>query len=102
MQDKRARLEEVLDLLRPGTHLALVGGGLRTAPMGFLRSALRKGVRGLRLTTVTGGGLDADLLVGAGAVETLETCYVTLGPYGVAPNFRRAVQEGRLRVLDNT
>jgi len=41
--------------------------------------------------------------VGAGMVDVLDTCSVTLGEFArTGPNFARYVTANRLRVLDNT
>src|SRR5262249_21447940 len=44
----------------------------------------------------------AELLIGAGAVATLETSAVSLGEFGPAPRFTDAVLNGRIRMLDAT
>ena len=63
---------------------------------------IRRGVRRLHLVCVPTSGLQADLLIGAGAVETLETSAVTLGEFGAAPRFVDAVRGGAIRLLDAT
>ena len=60
------------------------------------------GVRDLHIVCVPTGGLQVDLLIGAGAVATLETSAVTLGEAGSAPAFVRAVREGSITLLDAT
>jgi glutaconate CoA-transferase subunit A len=66
------------------------------------RELIRNGARGLHLVCVPVGGLQADLLIGAGAVSVIETSAVTLGEYGAAPRFAEAVRSGSLRILDAT
>lgn len=66
------------------------------------RELVRRGIRNLHLVCVPVGGLQADILIGAGAVGTLETSAVTLGEYGSAPRFTAAVRNGSLRLLDAT
>ncbi len=63
---------------------------------------IRRGVRCLHLVCVPTSGLQAELLIGAGAVETLETSGVTLGELGAAPRFVDAVRRGAIRLLDAT
>jgi glutaconate CoA-transferase subunit A len=63
---------------------------------------LRRGVRGLHLLCVPTSGLQADLLIGAGCVATVECGAVSLDEFGPAPRFRDAIQHGRLRILDST
>lgn len=63
---------------------------------------IRRGVRGLHLVCVPTSGLQADLLIGAGCVATLETSAVTLGEFGPAPRFTAAVKAGTIAILDAT
>jgi glutaconate CoA-transferase subunit A len=46
--------------------------------------------------------MQADLLIGAGAVETLETSAVSLGEFGLAPRFTAAILKGAIRMRDAT
>ncbi len=71
-------------------------------PMALARALVRKGVRKLHLVNVPTGGLFADVLIGAGCVATVEGGGVTLGEYGQAPCFVRAVKSGAVRPLDTT
>src|SRR5574341_1198104 len=66
------------------------------------RELVRRGVRDLHLVCVPTSGLQADILIGAGAVGTIETSAVTLGEFGAAPRFSEAVKAGALRILDST
>ncbi len=63
---------------------------------------IARGVRALHLVCAPTSGLQADLLIGAGAVHTIETSAVSLGEFGAAPRFVEAVRAGALRVLDAT
>jgi glutaconate CoA-transferase subunit A len=76
--------------------LVALGGHTRRAPMALLRELLRQGRRDLSVATVPTGGLNVDLLVAAGAVSSLHFAQVSLEEYGMAPHFRRAVEQGRL------
>ncbi len=71
-------------------------------PMAAIFALLRQGTRGLRLIGGPTSGLHADMLIGAGAVSEIETAAVSLGEYGPAPQFRAAVEAGRLTVRDTT
>ncbi len=70
--------------------------------MAATRALIRRGVRDLHLVCVPTSGLQADLLIGAGCVATLETSAVTLGEFGPAPRFTAAVKAGSIAVLDAT
>ncbi len=82
-------------LVKDGNLVAL-GGHTRQAPMALIRELIRQGRRDLELITVPTGGLNVDLLAGAGAVSVLHFAQVALEEYGLAPNFRRAVEQARL------
>ena len=73
-------------------------GVARTATL----ELVRRRPRGLRLVCVPQSGLQADILIGAGAVRSIETSAVTLGEFGLAPRFSAAVREGTIRILDAT
>lgn len=63
---------------------------------------IRRGVRDLHLVCVPTSSLQADLLIGAGCVSTIETAGVSLGEFGGAPRFAAAVRSGSVRVIDGT
>jgi len=71
-------------------------------PMALIRALIRRRVKDLHLLTVPIGGLAADLLIGAGAVKTLESAAVSLGEAGPAPRFSEAVEGGTLDMRDST
>jgi glutaconate CoA-transferase subunit A len=58
--------------------------------------------RNFHLVCAPTSGLQADLLIGAGAVASIETSAVSLGEHGAAPRFNAAVRAGSIRVLDAT
>lgn len=102
MKEKIMTLEQAASLVRNGDLLAMTVAIIDNAPMAFLREIVRKGLRDLRLVTLPGGGLNADFLIGAGAVAAYETCHCSLGPLGPAPNFQRALRDQRIHLMDNT
>jgi glutaconate CoA-transferase, subunit A len=71
-------------------------------PMALTRALVRRRVRGLHLVCVPISGLQADVLIGAGCVSTVETSAVSLGEFGTGPRFAAALKAGTLQVLDAT
>jgi glutaconate CoA-transferase subunit A len=65
------------------------------------RALIRRGTK-IRLVTLPQSGLQADLLIGAGLVEEIETSAVSLGEAGAGPRFVAALKAGTLRVKDAT
>ena len=72
------------------------------APMAATRALIRRGVKRLHVVTLPTSTLQADLLIGAGCVETLETSAVSLGEFGPAPRFTAAILAGAIRMMDAT
>jgi glutaconate CoA-transferase subunit A len=70
--------------------------------MQVVRELIRRKAKHLRLLGVPVLGMCADLLIGAGCVDEVETSAVSLGEAGLAPRFSEAVEKGRLKVKDGT
>jgi len=94
-------LDAALALVADGAMLA-IPADYSGVPMEAVRAIIRRGVRNLHLLTVPASSLAADLLIGAGAVATVETSAIGFGELGPAPRFSAAVREGRVRVKDAT
>ena len=71
-------------------------------PMTATRALIKRGVKRLHLVALPTSSLQADLLIGAGCVETLETSAVSLGEFGPAPRFTAAVTSGAIKIKDAT
>lgn len=70
--------------------------------MAATRALIRRGAKRLHLLAVPQSGIQADLLIGAGCVESIECAAVTLGELGPAPRFSAAVSTGRVAIRDST
>jgi glutaconate CoA-transferase subunit A len=70
--------------------------------MAATRALIRRGVKNLALVALPTTSLQADLLIGAGCVASIETSAVSLGEFGPAPRFTAAVLAGAVRVKDAT
>ena len=102
MQDKVRTLKEAAASVESGARLVM-SANMNRSPMALLRQVVRQGTRDLRVVGVVGGEINIDFLVGAGAVNIVDTCSVTMGEFArTGPNFARYVQAGRVRALDNT
>lgn len=79
-----------------------IGGFINSGhPMAAVRQIIRSGVTGLRLVGAASAGLEVDMLVAAGCVETVVAPYVGAeGLAAVGPAFRRAVQDGTVTVFE--
>jgi glutaconate CoA-transferase subunit A len=99
---KVVALAEAAALVRPGQTLALGGLTLYRRPVAFVRELLRRpGLDGLTLLSFT-GGYESDLLVGAGCVRRVRTCYFGLEVFGLAPMFTGAANGGAIEVVEES
>jgi len=94
-------LEEALSPIADGCSLA-VPRESSGVPMAATRALIRRGVTRLHLVALPTSTLQADLLIGAGCIDTLETSAVSLGEFGLAPRFTAAILNGTIRMLDAT
>src|SRR3972149_6174382 len=104
---KRRSLEQALALVPDeGAVLALGGTTLYRRPMAFslaLRRRFLSSGRPARLTLLCfTAGVESDVLVGAGMVARVRTCYFGLEIFGFAPSFTAAVHAGRLEVVEES
>jgi glutaconate CoA-transferase, subunit A len=92
------------DLIAPITDgcTLVVPREVSGVPMAATRAMIRRGVRRLHLVALPTSSLQADLLIGAGCVETLETSAVSLGEFGPAPRFSAAVVARTIKMKDAT
>lgn len=67
---KVSSLAEAVASIPPGSHVALSGFAITRCNMAFAREVIRQGIGGLTVSQCV-GAMDADLLVGAGAVERI-------------------------------
>jgi len=104
--DKLIPLEQAAQLVRSGETLALGGTTLYRRPIAFVRSLLyrhlsEEGPGDLTLLAFT-AGLESDLLVGAGMISRLRTCYFGLEIFGLAPMFTYRANRGEIEILEET
>jgi glutaconate CoA-transferase subunit A len=94
-------LEALIGEIEDGVMLAVPADYAGVA-MAATRALIRRGVERLHLVTLPTSSLQADLLIGAGAVATIETSAVSFGEFGAAPRFTAAVLGGALQLKDAT
>ena len=94
-------LDEALRRIGDGCML-VVPREVSGVPMAATRALIRRGVKRLHLVALPTSSLQADLLIGAGCVATLETSAVSLGEFGPAPRFNAAVTSGTIEMKDAT
>jgi len=107
--DHRSKI--VAEIIRPlDAAVAVVEDGMSVVvppdyggvAMEATRALIRRGVKGLHLLTLPASSLQADLLIGAGALASIETSAVAIGELGTGPRFAAAATAGTLTIKDAT
>jgi acyl CoA:acetate/3-ketoacid CoA transferase alpha subunit len=93
--NKVTNLSDAAALVRDGDVLAIGGAFFENVPMALIREIIRQEKKDLTII-ITAHGIAVDILVGAGCVREVLGAYVGFEGYGLAPNFRRAVEEGTI------
>jgi glutaconate CoA-transferase subunit A len=105
--NKLATLQEAAALVpASGATLALGGVTLYRRPMAFSMALLARhqreaAPRELTLLCYT-AGLESDVLVGAGMVERVRSCYFGLEAFGLAPHFTEGASRGDFQIVEET
>lgn len=99
--NKVLSLDQAASCVRSGCTLSLGGMTLYRRPVAFVRALLRTGATDLTLLALT-CGYESDLLVGAGRVRRLRTCYFGLEGFGLAPMFTQRATAGELEIVEET
>lgn len=94
-QNKVGKLEDIAGLIKNGDSVAIGGAWLCSHPMAIVRQIIRSGIKNLHVMTIL-GSIDVDLLVGAGCVDKLTFSFVSMESFGMAHNFRRALETGTI------
>lgn len=94
-------IEDALSAITDGCMLA-VPREVSGVAMAATRALIRRGVTRLHVVALPTSSLQADLLIGAGCIETLETSAVSMGEFGPAPRFTAAMLAGTLHMKDAT
>jgi glutaconate CoA-transferase subunit A len=68
--------------------------------MGAMRQLIRMGAKDLTIIPTPSAGLAIDLLIAAGCVKKVFASYVGLEFLGLAPNYRRAAEQGTVEICD--
>jgi len=94
-------LEELAGRIADGASLAIPPDYSGCAMLA-VKALIRRGCRDLHLIGVPSGGFQADWLIGAGCVASVEAAAMTLGEHGTPPRFVAAIREGRIAMKDAT
>ena len=63
------------------------------------REIIRQDKKDLTICTFV-GGIDVDMLIAAGCVSEVRSCFVGMEIFGMAPHYRKAVESGSIRISE--
>lgn len=98
---ERLGLTELVERIPDGSTLGIPPDYSLVA-MAASRALIRRRGKRLHLLAAPIAGFQADLLIGAGCVASVEAAAVGLGEFGPAPRFTAAVRSGSIRIKDAT
>src|SRR4030042_7001396 len=106
MPSKQISMEQAVELVYSGNMLALGGMTLYRRPVAFVRTLIKQhqvsgNPSNLTLLAFT-AGYECDLLVGAGLVSHVRSCYFGLEIFGFAPMFTELANKGKLDIIEET
>ncbi|MEA2584266.1 MAG: glutaconate CoA-transferase, subunit [Thermomicrobiales bacterium] len=94
-------LEQLATYVEDGARLGMGGFHFSRLPIALVQAVVARGVKDLEYIS-WGGSLGLELLLQADAVRTLTLCFNSLDVFGLAPRFRKAVEEGRVALEEWT
>ncbi len=93
---KVSSLDEAVASIPSGSHVALSGFAITRCTMAFAREVIRQGIKGLVISQCL-GGMDTDILVGAGTVERLIYGGGSLDRFGRLAFVNAGIENGSLQ-----
>ena len=101
MESKIRDIKSAVDRIREGAMVAVGGMMNYRRPVRLSLEIVHQRKRHLSLLTPS-AGLETDIMIGAGCADVVRTCYAGLEIFGLAPMFRRKVETGELRMVEET
>jgi len=95
MSGRPGTWDDLVAAVPDGATVGVGGVGLSRKPMRAVLELARAGRRDLDLITFV-GGLEVELLLAAGALRSVTSSSVSLGPHGRAPRFSEAVADAAI------
>lgn len=97
MQEKLTTLDQAIARVNDGNLVALQNMATQAAPMAAVRELIRQEKRNLGLVVLV-GGMAVDWLAAAGVIDRLVGAAVSMEQFGLCQQYRKAVEQGRVRV----
>ncbi|MHA1805394.1 MAG: CoA transferase subunit A, partial [Promethearchaeota archaeon] len=93
--------DAVSNFIHDGDVVGIGGLSFWRKPLGICREIIRQGIKDLTVCTFV-GGIEIDMLIAAGCVSEIRACFVGMEIFGMAPNYRKAVESGTIKVREES
>lgn len=94
-------IKEAIKKVKDDSTLGLSGFSYMNPPMALVREIIKKDIKNLKLVSGPTSGIETDILIGAGCVkEVITACVAFEKIAGVAPNFKRFVEQEKVKVWE--
>ncbi|TFF92898.1 MAG: CoA transferase subunit A, partial [Promethearchaeota archaeon] len=101
-KSKLLSLEEAISTYVDDGDLVGIGGlSFWRKPMSACREIIKQEKKDLTICTFV-GGIEVDMLVGAGCVSEVRASFVGMEVFGMAPNFRKGVEEKKIKISEES
>jgi len=100
--NKLMSLEEAIStFVQDGDVVGIGGLSFWRKPVSACREIIRQEKKHLTVCTFV-GGIEVDMLVGGGCVSEVKASFVGMEVFGMAPNYRKAIETGQIKVSEES
>lgn len=93
--------EEAVELIPDGCSITFSGVSMVRKPMGIIAKIIKAKKKDLYVIDRE-PGMDFDILIASGCVKKARAAMVGFELFGLAPNFRKAVEQGTIEFIEDT
>ncbi|KKM07129.1 hypothetical protein LCGC14_1737010 [marine sediment metagenome] len=102
VESKLMSLEEAISTnVQDGDLVGIGGLSFWRKPISACRELIRQNKKNLNICTFV-GGIEVDMLVGAGCVSEVRSCFVGMEIFGMAPHYRKAVESATIKISEES
>ncbi|MFX0019314.1 MAG: CoA transferase subunit A [Promethearchaeota archaeon] len=95
-------LEEAISTsIQDGDLVGIGGLSFWRKPISGCREIIKQNIKDLTICTFV-GGIEVDMLVGGGCVSEVRSCFVGMEIFGMAPHYRKAVENGSIKISEES
>jgi glutaconate CoA-transferase subunit A len=95
-------IEEAISVyVNDGSFIGFGGLSFWRKPISACREIIKQKQKDLSVCTFV-GGLEIDMLIAGGCVSEVRSCFVGMEIFGMAPNYRKAVESGSIKISEES